>query len=368
MPTAGKNSIHILRGANVKTNSSIATLTLSNGQPLYDTQTGYLYIGEGNTIANTAAVKASYADNANSANLATYATGLTSTLSINSGGTGGTNARTAMKNLMMNVDTSTNPGNSEYLVFATSTTAYRYNYGYIKNDILSEVSTSSVTNANYANFAGTAYKVSGPNVQGAVNSANFATTAGKVSHSFKLNVNGTSYIYNGSNVDIDVLNDNPVVTLSKTTAKGAIVYTNATGRINWLSHPGVSGRVLTSGSSGSIFWSTPTGADTSDTISYFGRVDAGTYSFSNARFVAFCTYGSAPLKVQTQSTQSSGFSNVATLYGPMAIIDATRGSDSSATGWNGSGTYSFQRFNAASYSKRFQTPAGTRWLIYRMGS
>ena len=363
MPIAGKNAIHILRGANVKTNSSIATLTLSEGQPLYDTQTGYLYVGEGNTIANTLAVNAHYANSAASATVADY---LTSTLPISDGGTGGTNAKTAMKNLMMNVDASTNPGSNEYLVFATSTTAYRYNYGYIKNDILSEVSTSSVTNANYANFAGTAYRVSGPDVQGAVNSANFAVTAGKVSHSFKLNVNGSSYTYNGGNVDIDVLNDNPVVTLSKTTAKGAIVYTNATGRINWLSHPGVSGKVLTSGSSGSISWSIP--AKPSDTISYYGLVDAGEMVFSSSRFVAFCTYGSAPLKVQTQSSQVSGFSNAATLYGPMAIIDATRGSDSSAIGWDGSGNYSFQRFSAASYNKRFQVPAGTRWLIYTLGS
>lgn len=363
MPVAGKNSIHILRGANVKTNSSIAVLTLSNGQPLYDTQTGYLYVGEGNTIANTAAVKASYADNAYSA---TYATSLTTTLSINDGGTGGANARTAMKNLIMNVATSSNPGDSEYLVFATSSTAYRYNYGYIKNDILSEVSvSSSVANANYANYANTAYRVSGPNVQGAVNSANFAVTAGKVSHSFKLNVNGSSYTYNGSNVDIDILNDNPVVTLNSSTPKGSIVYTNSAGRITWLSHPGVSGRVLTSGSSGGISWSTP--SSSSGDIEYEGLVDAGTRGFANVRYVAFCTYGDAPLKVQTKSTQASTYVNVATLYGPMAIIDATRGNDSSAIGWDGSGKYTFQRFNAASYDKRLQTPSGTRWLIYILG-
>ena len=258
MPTAGKNSIHILRGANVKTNSSIATLTLSNGQPLYDTQTGYLYIGEGNTIANTAAVKASYADNANSANLATYATGLTSTLSINSGGTGGTNARTAMKNLMMNVDTSTNPGNSEYLVFATSTTAYRYNYGYIKNDILSEVSTSSVTNANYANFAGTAYKVSGPNVQGAVNSANFAATAGKVDSNLNIRVAGTNYTFNGGSL-VNIRNRNLVAT-NTTLDRGAIPYVSTNGttstpaNFSWLAK-GSNGQVLTATSTG-IAWRT----------------------------------------------------------------------------------------------------------------
>ena len=253
MPVAGKNSIHILRGANVKTNSSIATLTLSNGQPLYDTQTGYLYIGEGNTIANTAAVKASYANSAASATVADY---LTSTLPISSGGTGGTNARTAMKNLMMNVDASTNPGSNEYLVFATSTTAYRYNYGYIKNDILSEVSTSSVTNANYANFAGTAYKVSGPNVQGAVNSANYAITAGKVDSNLNIRVAGTNYTFNGGSL-VNIRNKNLVAT-NTTLDRGAIPYVSTNGttstpaNFSWLAK-GTSGQVLTATSTG-IAW------------------------------------------------------------------------------------------------------------------
>lgn len=232
MPIAGKNAIHILRGANVKTNSSIATLTLSEGQPLYDTQTGYLYIGEGNTIANTAAVKASYADNAN---LATYATGLTSTLPINSGGTGGTNARTAMKNLMMNVGASTNPGNSEYLVFATSTTAYRYNYGYIKNDILSEVSTSSVTNANYANFA---------------------NIANSVESNLNIRIMGTNYTYNGSSL-VNTRSRNIVAT-NTSVDRGAIPYANTNGttttaaNVTWLAK-GSTGQVLTATSTG-IAW------------------------------------------------------------------------------------------------------------------
>ena len=352
---AGNNSIQILRG-----NTNASTEIALDGQPVYNPSSGYLYIGDNSTqIKNLEAVKASYANNANHA---TYADYLTYILPIADGGTGGANASTAMKNLMMNVATSSNPGNSEYLVFATSSTAYRYNYGYIKNDILSE----SVANANYANYANTAYRVSGPNVQGAVNSANFAVTAGKLTHSFKVNVNGTTYTYNGSNVDIDILNDNPVVTLNSSTPKGSIVYTNSAGRITWLSHPGVSGRVLTSGASGGISWSTPSSSSSGD-ISYEGLVDAGTWSFASARYVAFCTYGDAPLKVQTRSSQVSSYVNIATLYGPMAIIDATRGNDSSAIGWDSSRAYTFQRFNAASYDKRLQTPAGTRWLIYRLG-
>lgn len=248
MPIAGKNAIHILRGANVKTNSSIATLTLSEGQPLYDTQTGYLYIGEGNTIANTAAVKASYADNAN---LATYATGLTSTLSINSGGTGGTNARTAMKNLMMNVGASTNPGNSEYLVFATSTTAYRYNYGYIKNDILSEVSTSSVTNANYANFA---------------------NIANSVESNLNIRIMGTNYTYNGSSL-VNIRSRNIVAT-NTSVDRGAIPYANTNGttttaaNVTWLAK-GSTGQVLTATSTG-IAWRT---LSTSSLPSFITTID-----------------------------------------------------------------------------------------------
>ena len=50
---AGNNSIQILRGNNVKTNATIKNQTLLDGQPLYDRSTGYLFVGEGNTIANT---------------------------------------------------------------------------------------------------------------------------------------------------------------------------------------------------------------------------------------------------------------------------------------------------------------------------
>ena len=58
---AGNNSIQILRGSNVKTNSTISQQTLLDGQPLYDKATGYLYIGDGDTIANTNAVNANVA-------------------------------------------------------------------------------------------------------------------------------------------------------------------------------------------------------------------------------------------------------------------------------------------------------------------
>lgn len=70
---AGNNSIQILRGNNVKTNSTINKQTLLDGQPLYDRSTGYLFVGEGNTIANTTAVNAHYANSAGTASSATVA-------------------------------------------------------------------------------------------------------------------------------------------------------------------------------------------------------------------------------------------------------------------------------------------------------
>ena len=269
MPIAGKNSIHILRGANVKTNSSIATLTLSEGQPLYDTQTGYLYVGEGNTIANTVAIRAHYANTAGSATSATSASyaGCFASKRLYFNGTyaNGVGYNTGFRgNVIDTIYVPTALGSTGQVWGMTSSGRA----GWIDQ-------TEIPGTIEHANTADVAYEVSGSNVSGSVANANFAKTAGKVTHSFKLNVNGTSYTYNGGNVDIDVLNDNPVVTLSKTTAKGAIVYTNATGRIKWLSHPGVSGRVLTSGSGGSIYWSTPA----TKTVYVMEDINAGTIAY-----------------------------------------------------------------------------------------
>lgn len=240
---AGNNSIQILRGNNVK--STAADKILLDGQPLYDRTTGYLYVGENNTVANTQAVNAHYANSAGSATSATtaqQASKVTSNLYFNGNGL----------NVRWN-------GSATEVVYAPTSLGTRGQvWGMINSNRAGWIDQTEIPGTiEHANTADVAYEVSGSNVSGSVANANFAKTAGKVTHSFKLNVNGTSYTYNGSNVDIDILDDNPVVTLSKTTAPGAIVYTNSTGRINWLSHPGVSGSVLTSGSSGRIYWSTP---------------------------------------------------------------------------------------------------------------
>lgn len=258
---AGNNSIQILRGDNVK--STAANEILLDGQPLYDRTTGYLYVGEGNTVANTQAVNAHYANSAGSASSSSYATysgRVSSNLVINNG--------TSSVNYIGNV--------SRTIYAPTSLGTSGQVWGMRSSGRAGWIDQTEIPGTiEHANTANVAYEVSGSNVAGTVANANFAATAGKVSHSFKLNVNGTTYTYNGSNVDIDILDDNPVVTLSKTTEPGAIVYTNSTGRINWLSHPGVSGRVLTSGANGRIYWSTPA----TKTVYVMEDINAGTIAY-----------------------------------------------------------------------------------------
>lgn len=156
---AGNNSIQILRGNNVKTNSSINQQTLLAGQPLYDKATGYLYVGDGNTIANTAAINAGYA---NSAGSATTATKVSNDLKITVGGT-----------------------------------SYVFN-GSDDTNITIPTSGGSVANANYANYANTAYHVSGSNVSGSVANAGYADEAGSVSSNLYFNGNGSNTSWNGS--------------------------------------------------------------------------------------------------------------------------------------------------------------------------
>lgn len=70
---AGNDSIQILRGSNVKSNSTIAQKVLLDGQPLYDKVTHKFFIGIGDTIINTPCIKVDNADNATHANNASRA-------------------------------------------------------------------------------------------------------------------------------------------------------------------------------------------------------------------------------------------------------------------------------------------------------
>ena len=71
------------------------------------------------------------------------------------------------------------------------------------NGVFAAATSPSVANANYANFAGTAYSVSGSNVTGAVANATFATTAGSANTS---NIASVAYSVSGSNVTGAVAN------------------------------------------------------------------------------------------------------------------------------------------------------------------
>ena len=245
---AGNNSIQILRGSNVKTNSSINQQTLLAGQPLYDKATGYLYVGDGNTIANTDAVKAGYA---NSAGSATTANRVDHNLRLTVGGTsyvfnGSDDTNVSISTSGGDADYATNANYANYAGYATSSgsaasanrlTHYLYFNGngsnaswngsandtiYVPTSVGSigqvwgvasngeaawiaqtEVPgtidhANTANTANYANFANIAYNVSGSNVSGSVASAEYADEAGSVSHSLALIMPGSTVSYNGS--------------------------------------------------------------------------------------------------------------------------------------------------------------------------
>lgn len=183
---AGNNSIQILRGNNVKTNATIRSQTLLDGQPLYDRSTGYLFVGDGNTIANTTAVNAHYANSAGTASSATIA-----------------NTRNRLYFDGNGTSVSWNGSSSETIYVPTSVGSSGQVWGVRSNgtvgwvaqtevpgtidhantaDVAYGVSGSNVvgtvSNANYSNYANTAYGVSGSNVSGSVANSNYANYAG----------------------------------------------------------------------------------------------------------------------------------------------------------------------------------------------
>lgn len=149
---AGNNTIQILRGNNVKTNSSINGLTLLDGQPLYDKATGYLYIGEGGTIASTSAINAHYANSAYSATQATTATKVSHNLKINAGGT--TYTFNGSKDIDITISSSATGGSVDYATTAgratTAGTADKLSNSLFINNGTSNVGwDGSVTEAIY---------------------------------------------------------------------------------------------------------------------------------------------------------------------------------------------------------------------------
>ena len=329
---AGNNSIQILRGNNVKTNTTIKNQTLLDGQPLYDRSTGYLFVGEGNTIANTTAVNAHYANSAGTASSATvantrnklYFNGNGSNVSWNgssvdtiyvptsvgssgqvwgvrSNGTVGWVAQTEVPGTIDHANTAdvANTANklSNSLRFnGAYANGIAYNVAWngtapdtiyvptaignsgqvwgMKNSthagwIDQEEIPGTVENANYANYAGTANNA---------NFSNSANIANSVESNLNIRVMGSNYTYDGG-VAVNIHNRN-LVASSYLTHRGAIPYastngTTATGstgatpaNVTWLAK-GDTGQVLTATSTG-IAWQT---LSTSSLPSFIAFVD-----------------------------------------------------------------------------------------------
>lgn len=234
---AGNNSIQILRGNNVK--STAPSEVLLDGQPLYDRTTGYLYVGEGNTVANTQAVNAHYANRAGSATSATtaqQASKVTSNLYFNGNGL---NARW-------------NGSDDEVVYAPTSLGTSGQVWGMTSSRRAGWMDQTEIPGTiEHANTADVAYEVSGSNVTGTVANANFANIATRVESNLNIRVAGVKYTYNGAtSVDISRLE---LVATSPYISEGAIPYarTNGTGaapaQVSWLSK-GNTGSILYSNS------------------------------------------------------------------------------------------------------------------------
>lgn len=223
---AGNNSIQILRGNNVK--STAADKILLDGQPLYDRTTGYLYVGENNTVANTQAVNAHYANSAGSATSATtaqQANKVTSNLYFNGSGR---NARW--------------DGSDDEVVYAPTS------FG-TSGQVWGMTSSSRVGWMDQTEIPGT------------VANANYANVAGKVNKSLNIRVMGNNYTYNGATA-LNIRSKN-LVASSTLTHAGAIPYADTSGNnsnrtpaeVAWLAK-GDTGQVLTATSTG-IAWASP---------------------------------------------------------------------------------------------------------------
>ena len=180
---AGNNSIQILRGNNVKTNSTIKNQILLDGQPLYDRSTGYLFVGEGNTIANTTAVNAHYANSAGTASSAIIAN-TRRILYFNGNGT----------------NVGWNGSSSDTIYVPTSVGSSGQVWGVRSNGTVGWVAQTeipgTIDHANTANTANYANSAGNSNSANYANTADTANTANKVSNSLHFNgayANGIAY-------------------------------------------------------------------------------------------------------------------------------------------------------------------------------
>lgn len=237
---AGNNSIQILRGNNVQANSSISGQVLLDGQPLYDKQTGYLFVGDGETtIRSLDAVHASYANRAGSATSATSASyaGCFSTNRIYFNGT-------YANGVAYNVGFSGNVTDVIYVPTALGSSGQVWGMtssgraGWINQTEIP----GTIENANHAN------------------TADSATVANRVSSNLNIRVMGSFYSFNGA-ASVNTRSINLVGSRTNTT-RGAIPYASANGTsttpptVNWRSL-GDNGTVLSSNGSYPIWRTLP---------------------------------------------------------------------------------------------------------------
>jgi len=155
---------------------------------------GTAYSVSGSNVSGEVA-NAAYANAANTSNLATYATTANSVAGANVSGVvanANYSAYANIANSANNVAVGNVSGIGNIAVINLDGSSSNVLFG---NGVFAPESTS-IANANYANFAGTAYNISGANVSGEVANANYATFA------------GTAYSVSGANVSGAVANAN----------------------------------------------------------------------------------------------------------------------------------------------------------------
>ena len=222
---------------NITTVGTLSNLTVSNLITTQDlTVTGNLSVG--NLVANNAnyanfagvaysvsganvsgaVANATYAANAGNANIANTAYAVSganvsgSVANANYANIAGTAYSVAVGNVsgIGNIATINLDGNSSNVLrgngtFAPEGTSGNANYANFAGTAFSVSGSNvsgSVANANYANISGTAYSVNGANVSGAVANATYAANAGNA------NIANTAYAVSGANVSGSVANAN----------------------------------------------------------------------------------------------------------------------------------------------------------------
>ena len=207
--------------ASINLDGNVANLLTGNGTFVaiptvsananYANFAGTAFNVSGSNVSGEVA-NAAYANAANTANLATYATTANAVAGANVSGTvanatfaldaGNSNlANTANSVALANV---VGIGNIANINLDGNASNILYGNGVFATTPI----ISNVANANYANFAGTAYSVSGANVSGEVANANFASYANLASTANLATFATTANSVAGANVSGEVANAN----------------------------------------------------------------------------------------------------------------------------------------------------------------